>query len=46
MDVCAYLQQGHVMVLGDLNACVGCIEFQPLAHDELDKEDVVAIDMC
>lgn len=46
MDVCAYLQQGHVMVLGDLNARVGRMQFQPIAHDVLDKEEIVDVDTC
>ena len=46
MDVCAYLQQRHVMVLGDLNARVERMQFQPIAHDELDKEEVVVVDTC
>ena len=34
------------MVLGDLNARVGHMQFQPITHDELDKEEVVTLDMC
>ena len=44
MDICACLQQGQVMVLGDLNARVGCMQFQPIVHDELDKEEAMVVD--
>ena len=45
MDVCIYLQQGHVMVLGDFNARIRHKQFQPIAHDELDREEVVEVDV-
>ena len=46
MDICTYIQQGHVMVLGDLNARVGRTQIQPIAQDELNKEEALDVDTC
>ena len=46
MDVCTYMHQGHVMIMGDLNARTGHMQFQPIEHDELDKEEIGDIDAC
>ena len=34
------------MVLGDLNARVGRMQFQHIEHNELDKEEAMVVDTC
>lgn len=42
---CAALkEEGQVMVVGDLNARVGSMQFQPMMQDELDKGETIELD--
>ena len=38
LDIVEFQDQGRVIVMGDLNARVGQMQFQPIMADELDKE--------
>ena len=44
LDVAELIEKGQVIVMGDLNARIGHLQFQPITHDKMDKESVIEVD--
>ena len=44
MDICSFQHDGHVLLVGDLNACIGDMQAQPIMSNELDKSEKIQSD--
>ena len=44
LDIAELIEMGKIIVMGDHNARIGQLQFQPIMNDELDKADMIAID--
>ena len=44
MDICSFQQDGHVLLMGDLNARIGDMQAQPIMSNELDKSEQIQLD--
>lgn len=43
LDIATLREDGKVIVMGDWNACVGYMQFQPIVQDEMDKSEAIEI---